>query len=211
MPIFQKDLLNIAYLVKQDKQLSHLPDAIINQVKQVSLKGQQNLFTKGAPPEFLFYLISGCINLTRCSESGISCTLQHVQRGFISEASLFASVYHCNATAQIDSLLLAFPINSMLTAFDDAVFRNFWIQSLSHEVRRLRTQVERLSLKTATERILHYLESEGEYNRAVSHKSKKDWASELGITHEALYRSLSELAQSGSIVCMRDLVRLSES
>lgn len=99
----------------------------------------------------------------------------------------------------------------MLSAFDDAVFRNFWIQSLSHEVRHLRTQVERLSLKIATERILYYLGSEGEYHLAVIHNSKKDWASELGITPEALYGSLSELAQSGSIVCMRDLVRLSES
>ena len=120
----------------------------------------------------------------------------------------YALVYHCNAVAQSDCKLLAFPIAEFRLAFDDPNFRDLWIQLLSYEIRHLRTQIERLSLKTATERILHYLESEGVYDRLISNKSKKEWSAELGITHEALYRALSQLKKKNMIQCHYDRVEL---
>lgn len=50
----------------------------------------------------------------------------------------------------------------------------------------MRANAERLSLRTARERVLHFIETEGERGVVNLGQSKKDWAAELGLTHEAL-------------------------
>jgi CRP-like cAMP-binding protein len=70
---------------------------------------------------------------------------------------------------------------------------------LAYELRRVRAQTERMALKTAEARILHYVEAEGSDGSIVLRRSKKDWANELGLTHEALYRALARMERSGSI------------
>ncbi len=67
------------------------------------------------------------------------------------------------------------------------------------ELRRARAQSERLGLRSAKDRVLHYLETEGQSGRVRLAQSKKAWASELGLSHEALYRTLSEMQKSGQI------------
>jgi CRP-like cAMP-binding protein len=70
---------------------------------------------------------------------------------------------------------------------------------LSRELRQLRAQCERLSLNSARERIIHYIESEGDRGALTLARTKKQWATELGLTHESLYRTLSDITNSGSI------------
>lgn len=180
--------------------MDKLPTALIRQAKQLPLTASSALFRKGETPQYIYFLIHGCITLARCHEQGSSCIMQHIQHGFLAEASLFGTEYHCNAIAHSDSELLAFPIAPFYQALDEPDFRDFWIKSLSLEIKRLRTQVERLTLKTASERILHYLETEGEYSRTNQYKTKKDWAVELGITHEVLYRTLTQLRKKNLIL-----------
>jgi len=56
-----------------------------------------------------------------------------------------------------------------------------------------------LALRGAAERIEHYIESEGEDGRLELTCTRKAWAAELGLTHEALYRALAGLERSGKI------------
>ncbi len=56
----------------------------------------------------------------------------------------------------------------------------------------MRAHAERLSFKTARERIVHFIETEGDSGVVNLSHSKKDWAPELGPTHEALYRTLAQ-------------------
>ncbi|WP_230646789.1 hypothetical protein [Bradyrhizobium sp. Leaf401] len=56
--------------------------------------------------------------------------------------------------------------------------RDKWIAHLARELRKVRAQAERLSLKTAPERIIHYIESVGEGGVLHLNQSKKDWAAE---------------------------------
>ena len=79
---------------------------------------------------------------------------------------------------------------------------------LSRELRRLRAQCERLSLNTAHERIIHFLETEGENGVLTLAQTKKQWAAELGLSHEALYRSLAQMEKSGSIRIEGRVLRL---
>ncbi|MCZ7653606.1 MAG: hypothetical protein M5R42_03950 [Rhodocyclaceae bacterium] len=57
---------------------------------------------------------------------------------------------------------------------------------LAREVRMLRARCERLSLHGAEARILHALESEGTEGTLTLAQSRKAWAADLGLTHEAL-------------------------
>jgi CRP-like cAMP-binding protein len=58
---------------------------------------------------------------------------------------------------------------------------------------------ERLSLKGAPDRIIHYLETEGELGAMMLTQTKEQWAAELGLTHEALYRTLAQMRDPGAI------------
>jgi CRP-like cAMP-binding protein len=195
-------------LIIQRGNMDKLPTELVEQAKRIQLTAPNALFHKGEKPEYIYFLIHGCITLTRCHEQGSSCILQHIQHGFLAEASLFGREYHCDAMAHSDSELLAFPIAPFYQALDVPAFRDFWIQSLSLEIKRLRTQTERLTLKTASERIMHYLEAEGECSLSHQQKTKKDWAVELGITHEVLYRTLSQLRKKHLITEDKDKITI---
>jgi DNA-binding PadR family transcriptional regulator len=62
---------------------------------------------------------------------------------------------------------------------------------LNLEVKRLRLQCERLSMKSVKDRILHLLQTEGRNGVYEVNTGLKSLAGELGVTHEALYRTLA--------------------
>jgi DNA-binding MarR family transcriptional regulator len=64
---------------------------------------------------------------------------------------------------------------------------------LNREVKRLRLQCERLSLHKVQDRLLHFLETEGQQGKYPLDSGLKSLAGELGVTHEALYRCVSDL------------------
>jgi CRP-like cAMP-binding protein len=97
-------------------------------------------------------------------------------------------------------LLLAIPRRAFSKALAVAEFRNGWIAHLTRELRRVRANAERLSLRTARERVLHFIEAEGERGIINLNRSKKDWAAELGLTHEALYRALAQMVKRGELI-----------
>ena len=54
--------------------------------------------------------------------------------------------------------------------------------------------------RVGKDRIIHDIESEGDAGAVVLTQSRKDWAAELGLTHEALYRSLKQMSDSGVLI-----------
>ena len=64
---------------------------------------------------------------------------------------------------------------------------------LNTEIRRLRLHLERLSMKSIRERLIHMIETEGQGGQFATPSGLKTLAGELGITHEALYRTISRL------------------
>lgn len=63
----------------------------------------------------------------------------------------------------------------------------------NREVKRLRLQCERLSLHRVQDRLLHLLETEGQQGKYPLRSGLKSLARELGVTHEALYRCVSDM------------------
>lgn len=147
----------------------------------------------------MYFVVSGEVQLIRSSLTGDQVVLQRAQKGFLAEASLDQANYHCDAIAVRPSELLVIPRKAFRDALRDEKFSKVWMAHLASELRRVRAQTERMSLKSAEARILHYLEVEGTNGSIVLSQSKKDWANELGLTHEALYRALARMERSGQI------------
>jgi hypothetical protein len=68
-----------------------------------------------------------------------------------------------------------------------------------------------LSLHSARDRIIHYIEADGRNGSVQLTHSKKDWAAELGLTHEALYRTLSRMERVGDLRIEGQIVSLTVS
>lgn len=161
---------------------------------------QSPVFHAGAVPRHLYFVVRGEVVLERLSPDGSRLVLQRTRQGFVSEASLEVSRYHCDALTTVDSELLRLPVPALRTALsDDVAFARRWIAMLNREVRRLRQQCERLTLKSAADRLLHLIHTEGTGNRLEVPSGLRSLSDELGITHEALYRTVAKLEAQGRL------------
>lgn len=177
--------------------LENLPAPLAASAQSLSVAARTVLFRTGERPRFVFLVEQGEVRLVRHSRAGQEVVLQRVRHGYVAEASLDAPRYHCDGVAAAPSRLLRLPRDSFAAQLSaDARFRQAWLGHLAGEVRRLRARCERLSLRGARERIVHYIEAEGGGSIELD-RSRKSWALELGLTHEALYRALAKMQGEG--------------
>jgi CRP/FNR family transcriptional regulator, dissimilatory nitrate respiration regulator len=179
---------------------SALPVTMRAACRHVQIDADMMVFARGDRPRAMYFIQKGEVRLLRGSRNGAQCVLQRARHGFIAEASLDHDAYHCDAVATQATTLIAIPRASFRSALEDQRFRIQWIALLSRELRRTRMQNERLTLRTAPDRIIHFIETEGRDGQYELSQSKKDWAVELGLTHEALYRSLAAMRHDGRLV-----------
>lgn len=162
-------------------------------------KGER-LFATGAKPANMYFIGSGEVVLERACAQGGLVVLQRTRHGFIGEASLQSARYHCDAKVIVRSDITQVPIREVRAAINsDPAFASRWIGMLNNEVKRLRLQCERLSLNKVQDRLMHLLETEGQQGRFPIGAGLKSLAGELGVTHEALYRTVSGLEKKGAL------------
>jgi len=191
--------LDWATLNARSPLLAAVPEPARRLARQMELAKGARLFTCGDRPEAMYFVLSGEVHLVRHGRNGAWIVLQRARDGCLAEASLDHAAYHCDAVATAPSRVLALPMEPFRAALADAVFQARWMAHLARELRRVRTQAERMSLKSAEDRILHYIALEGQDGTVRLARSRKDWAAELGLTHEALYRALARMARAGRI------------
>jgi len=163
-------------------------------------KKNERLFLTGKKPEWMFYVIAGEVTLERTGLQGEPVVLQRTRLGFVSEASLKTAKYHCDGLAITDTNVIKVPINELAAALDcDPDFASRWISMLNAEVKRLRLHCERLSMKSVKDRVLHLINTEGKNGEYSVNTGLKSLAGELGVTHEALYRTLAALEKAKTI------------
>jgi CRP-like cAMP-binding protein len=167
------------------------------------LKSGEALFRMGDKTSGLFEVIDGRVRLSRVDSSGREVILYVARPGeTIAEASLFASAYHCDAIASTDALVRTYPKAAVLAAFEkDMKSARAFTATLARQVMDLRTRVEQRNIRSARERVRHFLNvNVDEGGRTVTFPGTlKDLAAELGLTHEALYRVLGKLERAGEI------------
>ena len=156
------------------------------------------LYRQGKKPTQMLYITRGEVVLQRLGRQGESVVLQRTRRGFIGEASPDSVRYHCDAIVTVSGEVVAIPLEAIKQALAaDSAFAGRWIAMLNQEMKRLRAQCERLSMRGVAERLLHLIETEGREGRLPLGGGLKSMASELGVTHEALYRAVAELEKKG--------------
>ena len=174
-----------------------LPKGLLGQCHAHHFEKGDYLFHQGKKPEYMFFIVSGEAVLTRISSHGEPTTLQRCKGGFVSEASLLVDAYHCDAIATHNGQAITLPIKSLRDALADSKFSMKWVQLLSKEIMRLRTQSERLGLKDIRSKLIHLIETEGKQGVLILQSDLKSMASEIGVTHEALYRAIATLEKEG--------------
>lgn len=167
------------------------------------------LFLSGHKPRWMYFVNEGEVVLERHGESGETACLQRCQQGFVGEASLTSTRYHCDARTTRPTTVTRIPVEALRQGLRaDRDFSERWIAMLSGEVRRLRLSNERLSLPKVRDRLLHLVETEGIQGRYTLDCTLKQLAQQLAVTHEALYRVLAELERAQRIERTDGTIRL---
>lgn len=175
-----------------------LPEKLWHECVWLSCLKGGRLFPQGKKPEQMFYVASGEVVLQRLGTQGETLVLQRARQCFVAEASLQSARYHCDAMVTVSGELLAIPIDLIrLALLADPEFALRWMGMLNKELKRLRAQCERLSLKGVRDRLLHLIETEGQCGTLPLGVGLKSIALELGVTHEALYRTVAEMEKKG--------------
>ena len=160
------------------------------------IRAGATLFHRGGSASGIFVLAEGAMRLVRVTPDGTAVTLHMVRPGeMFAEASLFTKHYHCDAIADADSVVGLYPqakLTALLRRDPDALWD--FARELAHRLQRLRQRYELKQIRSASERVLQFMrlrcDDDGHFRAAGR---LKDVATELGLTHEALYRTLATL------------------
>lgn len=184
------------------QELADLLPAGLHAFCVTSIHGKgERLFATGEKPVYMFFIASGEVVLERLAIQGESVILQRTRHGFMGEASLQSARYHCDGKVIAPAEISQVPIREIRDAMDsDPAFATRWIGMLNREVKRLRLQCERLSLNKVQDRLLHLLETEGQNGKYPLGSGLKSLARELGVTHEALYRCVSDMEKQNLLI-----------
>lgn len=190
---------------------SYFPPLLQSSSRQVLMQKGQMLFCCGDKAHAVYLVLAGEIQLLRYAVNGAEVRLHHARPGeYFAEASLFVDAYHCNAVCSETGSLLEIQVEKLNECLrTDPDFAMSWISALSSNLRGLRSRYERMSLKGARERVMHYLATEGSVDgTVVLTQSVKAWAAEMGLSHEVLYRTLAEMETQGEIEKQGKILRL---
>jgi len=164
------------------------------------MKRRSLLFRRGDPASAVFCVLSGEVRLVRTTaEGGEIVQLRAWSGEFFGEATLAGAHYHCDAVCSATGRVAVFDAAKLRSCLlGDPALAMLWIGMLSRHLRAARMKIERLGLKGARRRILHWLATEtGDAGAAGIPQPVKAWAAELGLAHETLYRELARLEAEG--------------
>jgi CRP/FNR family transcriptional regulator, dissimilatory nitrate respiration regulator len=187
---------------------THLQAAGIDRV----LPPGQALFRLGDPTAGIYEVLRGQVQMVRVNASGREVVLHVAAAGEIfSEAALFSPTYHCDAMTKAGATVRLYPKAKMLDEFrHNPQAAEAFMAVLAREIMNLRSRLEQRNIRSARERVEHFLAlNAGADGRTVLLRGNlKDLAAELGLTHEALYRALAELAADGEIKRVKNKILL---
>lgn len=167
------------------------------------LAAGEMLFHTGEAVTSVYVIVSGQVRLMRVSQAGAEVTVDRAgPTRWLAEASLFAERYHCDALADAAACLLSFPKAAVMEGMQrqPALAADLMID-LARRLHEARLRIEILTIPSAQERLLAYLQAHasGENAEFTLPGSWKALAGEIGLTHESVYRALAQLQREGRI------------
>ncbi|TCU30366.1 Crp/Fnr family transcriptional regulator [Rhizobium laguerreae] len=174
-----------------------MSDTLMDYIRGLSTRRKtfgagQDLFNQGDDVESLYLVEVGVVHLVRHQANGNIAVLQRASSGVIlAEASVFSSVYHCDAVAVADVSATSVPVQLIRRALrSNSDFAEGWASYLSNQLQQTRKRAEIASLKTVAARLESWLA----WNDGGL-PSKGEWkalADDIGVSPEGLYRELSK-------------------
>jgi len=171
------------------------------------------IFHPGQQAESIYKVIKGEVHVYRHNQDGKRVLLYRAyDNHYFAEASLNSDQYHCTAASLTSSEIQVINTAKMLGALrENTDFAVAWITHLCSEIRRQRTCVERLHIKSAEERLRHLILTEGSPWGELQLKGTISELSEvLGLSREALYRTISKMEKQGTLQRTGNLFKLKE-
>src|SRR3974390_732709 len=180
-----------------------LSPAIRDAAIERRLKPGQTLFRAGTRSVGLYEVVSGIVRLIRVDRSGREAVLQTASAGeTLAEASLFSPSYHCDAIAATEAVVRLYPKTVVLAELQrETEITKLFAAMLARQVMALRTRLERRNIHSARERVRHYLtvNVNADGRTVMLSGTLKPLAADLGLTHEALYRTLARTEADGEL------------
>ena len=173
------------------------------------------LFRQGGPAVAIYKVESGRLRLIRRTVDDHLVILHTARRGeFFAEASLFADAYHCDAVAAVPSSVRVYPKQKAMEAMrKDPALAEAFMARLARQLQELRARMELRNIRSARDRVLQYLRLQaGVQGRSIPVKGQlQDIAAEIGMTREALYRTLAALETEGCLTRTETAILLEKS
>jgi CRP-like cAMP-binding protein len=161
------------------------------------------LFRQGDPAAAIYQVESGRLRLVRRTVDDHLVILHTARRGeFFAEASLFADTYHCDAVAAAPSRIRVYPKARVMAVLrNEPALAEAFMARLAHQLQDLRARMELRNIRSARARVLQYLRLRaGLRGHSIAIEGQlQDIAAEVGMTREALYRTLAALEADGSV------------
>ena len=174
------------------------------QAQAVTVGAGEFLFRLGEIPDSLYLVQEGEARARRYSPDGAEILMQRSRAGeLFAEAGLVAPRYSCEGFCPLASRVLCIPlpeVRARIAGNGDFALRFAQFQALA--MRRQCARYERLRLKRAGDRVLHYLNCEltGPAGTILALDIPlAEWADDLGLEPETLYRALANLEKKGLI------------
>ncbi|MBW4468301.1 MAG: Crp/Fnr family transcriptional regulator [Pegethrix bostrychoides GSE-TBD4-15B] len=193
-------------------EIDQLPAALRTAVICQTLSKGEVLFHRNDASQAIYAVKAGQIRLLHYTQSGQSISHYTVRTGEIcAEVSLFLDTYSCTAIAEEPTQVLAFPKQVFLELIQqNSEFAIAFVMQVSQRLHSTKMMVELRSIRSAQERVLHYLRLivPPEQNTVVLNQPLKDIAADLSISPEALSRTLAQLANDGTIARQKRRITL---
>lgn len=158
------------------------------------------LFRQGDRAVGIYRVKLGQMSLVRVTPDGARVPMHTAYPGeLFAEASLFSAKYHCDAIALCDCEVMMYSkreLSRRLREKPDELWA--FAAELAHRVQGLRTRLQIRQIRSARERVLTALKLKcGAKGSWILDVTLKHFADEIGLTHEALYRTLATLEREG--------------
>jgi len=192
-----------------------LPAAIRERSTLRQLDAGESLFRQGDKTFGIFEVEHGRMRLIRHTIDNHPVALHTAKKGeLFAEAALFSSIYQCDAVAAVASRVRIYPKRQLLATFrDDPALGERFMAVLAHQIHALRARLEERNMRSARERLLHHLAlGAGADGRTMPLEGTlMELASEIGLSHEVLYRTLAQLEKEGVLSRTRSAIALRKS
>lgn len=190
-----------------------LPTELKNQAIYRDIAAKQILFQQGEVADSIYFLLSGQIRLATFTEEQIINHYFVFAGESFAEIALFCDTRICSAIADTSSRVAAINKEIFRQALRDYPdLANLFMNQLTHRYKTVKTLLELRSIRSARERLLQYLirQKEPDNQTVVLQRPLKYLAMELGLSADALYRTISLLQSEGVITRKQRSITLNE-